>query len=82
MGYAALVKCEYCMGSGETQDAHEVGAEMRRHRLARGLTMRDFAKALGISHAYLCQLENGTRRWRLAMVELYASKLETKKGKR
>ncbi len=81
-GYTALVKCEYCMGSGETQDAKEVGADMKRHRLSRGVTLRDFAKALGISHTYLCQLENGTRRWRLAMVELYASKLETKKGKR
>ena len=81
-GYTALVKCEYCMGSGETQDAREVGAEMKRHRLSLGITLRDFAKALVISHTYLCQLENGTRRWRLSMVDRYVRQLEKRKARK
>jgi transcriptional regulator with XRE-family HTH domain len=37
----------------------QIGEELRRLRLHRGVTLRDVEKATKISNAYLSQLENG-----------------------
>lgn len=38
-----------------------VGAEIRRLRTARGLTLRQLAVTLGVSHPYLADVEKGRR---------------------
>jgi len=38
-----------------------IGAEIRRLRMARGITLRQLAKTIGISHPYLSDVEKGRR---------------------
>jgi transcriptional regulator with XRE-family HTH domain len=50
------------------------GAELKRQRKAAGLTQRELAARLNVSHTYVCKLEKGAlpvsvgipRRWRKA----------------
>ena len=50
--------CEHC--NGERVD----GAKIREARLKRGRTLRDVAQELGVSAAYLCDIESNNRRAR------------------
>jgi len=40
-----------------------IGANRRRHREAYGISLRTFAKAIGLSAPYISDLELGRRRW-------------------
>jgi transcriptional regulator with XRE-family HTH domain len=55
--------CHCCNGTGLAPDEAAIGKSMVRRRKAAGLTQKDVAKKLGISVAFLCQLENGQRHW-------------------
>lgn len=44
-----------------TASSNEFGDLIRRIRIERGLSQRDVAKALGVSHVYLSEVERGTR---------------------
>lgn len=55
--------CPMCEGKGEIMDDVPVGAEMRRRRIAAGLSMRTVAKRLNFSAPYVSDLEKGRRGW-------------------
>jgi len=65
------MKCQYCLGTGERQTASTIGLGFKKMRMDANISLRDMAKLMRISHSYLCQLEGGTREWRLSMVQRY-----------
>lgn len=52
--------CKFCKGTGFEPDAET----LRKKREEAGLPLRRVADAMGISAAYLSNLENGRRAWR------------------
>ena len=40
-------------------EKNKLGLLIKKHRQTQGLTLRDFAKLCGTSHAYIAMLENG-----------------------
>jgi len=61
--------CPYCRGTGQIPDDRAVGAEMRRLRERSGKSLRAVAGRLGVSAAYLSDLEQGRRRWSEARIK-------------
>ncbi len=57
------MKCEQCNGTGESLNHKELGRERREARVELGVSLRDMAELMGLSHSYLCQLELGRRAW-------------------
>lgn len=55
--------CKHCDGTGRVPDDREIGRKMRRRRIEVGLSLRALAARLGLSPAYLSDLETGRRRW-------------------
>lgn len=55
--------CPRCGGSGRVPDERLVGQQMREKRLASWLTLREMARRLALSPAYVSDLELGRRRW-------------------
>jgi transcriptional regulator with XRE-family HTH domain len=51
--------CPKCGGTGQMVDP----GDMRRLRLASGKSLREVADQMGISPAYLSDLERGNRQW-------------------
>lgn len=49
-----------------------IGAQLRARREARGLTQRDVAEALGITHSAVSHIEKGAVRGRLDRLQEYA----------
>lgn len=62
------------MAEGDLQRAF--GANLRRHRLARGLSQEAFAELLGFHRTYLGGLERGERNPSLRTVEHIATTLD------
>lgn len=56
-------KCKHCDGTGVEQDAVAIGKAMREAREKAGQSGRETAKRMGISAAYLSDLELGRRHW-------------------
>ena len=61
------------MAEGDLQRA--VGANLRRHREARGLSQEAFAEVLGFHRTYVGGLERGERNLSLRSVERLAASL-------
>lgn len=59
------VKCPKCLGTGLVVDQVRVGGVMRD---TRKITLREAAKAMGITASHLSLLERGKRRWSMEMV--------------
>ena len=55
--------CHCCAGSGTETDNAKTGRAMSGLRLRAGIGLREMARALRISHSFLCQLEQGNRTW-------------------
>lgn len=55
--------CHCCAGTGAERDNHRIGKSFRQARILRGIGLRELARRLGVSHAFLHQLENGRRNW-------------------
>jgi hypothetical protein len=74
---ARFVSCSHCNGLGLAPDSHGLGRRHRAMRVARGASLRSYAATLGISAAYLCDLESGRRAWNgLAAKEAWARLLD------
>jgi DNA-binding XRE family transcriptional regulator len=67
------LECPRCGGSGRIANPAATGDLFRRARTKMGLTLREAARRMGISAAYLSDLERGNRAWTL--------KVQTKMGK-
>lgn len=61
------MKCPKCGGSGELPNP----GEMRKIRLNRNIRLREMARRLKISAAYLSDLERGKRDWNDAKRQAY-----------
>jgi Helix-turn-helix domain len=57
-----FVPCDKCGGTGKLRDWRELGQEARKLREASGLSVREAAKLLMMSAAYLSDIELGRRR--------------------
>ena len=73
-------KCRRCAGTGREPDHGAKGAEMKRKRLATGFSMRQLARKMGISNAYLCGLERGSKAWNDGLERRYVEALENMKN--
>ena len=60
------VKCPKCLGTGVMQDYTRIGQDLRD---ARQITLREAAKAMGITASHLSLMERGKRRWSAEMIK-------------
>jgi len=72
MSNSARKACRCCEGSGSEADNLAIGREMAAMRQAAGIGLRELARSLCVSHSFLSQLENGQRRWMVALRRRYA----------
>lgn len=56
-------KCKRCGGTGIEPDQPKIASDMREKRLALGLTLATLSQHLGISAAFLSDMEHGKRAW-------------------
>lgn len=56
-----MKECAKCGGTGKVPDEKKVGRSIMRKRLRSGVSLRKTAKHLGISPAYLSDIEKGRR---------------------
>ena len=56
-------RCPHCLGAGSVIDQRGLGKLLRERRTLFGYTQTAVADAIGISKAYLSDLENGRRDW-------------------
>ncbi len=61
--YRGMLICPRCNGMGQVTDDKAVGEEMRAQRKARKVSLREIAKRLKWSAAYVSDLELGRRTW-------------------
>lgn len=64
-------KCKHCDGTGVEQDSAAIGLAMRQAREKSGQSGRETAKRMGISAAYLSDLELGRRHWGSKQLEAF-----------
>lgn len=55
--------CQRCNGTGFEPDPAAIGKSMRKLREISGKQQKEVAKAMGISAAYLSDMELGRRDW-------------------
>jgi transcriptional regulator with XRE-family HTH domain len=67
--------CHCCDGTGQETDNVKLGRALSGLRLRKQITLRAFARELGISHTYLWQLENGKRNWPAHLLKNYREAL-------
>jgi predicted transcriptional regulator len=70
-----MISCKCCGGSGHDIDNRETGDVLKKARKTSRITQKAMAKALGISAAYLCDLEHGRRHWSSEMVHAFKAQL-------
>lgn len=61
----------------EEIDHAETGALFRAKREAHSISLRDLAKAMRLSPAYISDIERGRRNWNADLVEDYNNHLNT-----
>ena len=71
--------CAHCGGSGK-QPAESGRTQLREAREKAGISLRKLAAAMGISLAYLGDIERGNRRLSGRVATLYIEKLEELNG--
>ena len=72
-----MIECPECFGKGKVPDPATVGQELRKMRLSAGLRLKDLARIIGVTSAYLCDIEKG-RRAALANILHHYEKLKSK----
>ncbi len=63
--------CPKCGGTGRVSDDRVVGAKLRKQRKDHGRSLRSIAKAIGVSAAYLSDLELGNRHWDNELIDKF-----------
>jgi predicted transcriptional regulator len=74
--------CKHCQGTGRVVPDDVQGAELRHLRDEARLSIRAVARAMGVSHAYLGDLETGHRAWRPALIKRFMDALHELEGMR
>lgn len=67
--------CEWCNGTGERENAAYRGGQMRALRKSAGLSLREVARRLDFSAAYISDLELGRRDWSEKLIKIYEKAL-------
>jgi ribosome-binding protein aMBF1 (putative translation factor) len=62
--------CQVCAGSGRLYDDVEVGKMIREAREHAEVGLRQLARAIGWSPAYLSKLEHGKQQWNIQRINL------------
>lgn len=65
--------CHCCSGSGEELDHVAVGAELKKLREGKGLTLKQVGSRMDpkVSTTFIWDLERGRRNWNLKLVAKY-----------
>ena len=64
--------CRQCDGSGQELDAAAIGRKMRTLREKKAnLSLREVARRMDVSAAYVSDLEHGRRDWRPELIAKY-----------
>lgn len=58
-----LQTCKRCRGTGKEIDQVALGECMRKERVKADLSLREMGARLGVSHAYIWDMETGRRSW-------------------
>lgn len=66
-----LSKCEHCNGTGDFERINPIWLVGRRH--VSGLSLREVARRLKLSAAYVSDVENGKRRGNPEIIEFYSA---------
>ena len=69
-------KCPRCGGSGEVRHDGLVGKLMRERRMKAGISLRELARRIKWSAAYVSSLELGQRMWTDSKLQRYAKGLK------
>lgn len=64
-------KCRRCNGTGAEPDQKKTGEDKRRERIESGFSQTLVADDMGISAAYLSDLERGRRNWSADLLERF-----------
>lgn len=72
-----LKECPRCEGKGTILDPAYQGAEARRRRKAVDLSLREVARRMNLSVAYLSDLELGRRGWNEKLTQRYVVALRS-----
>lgn len=70
--------CRHCNGTGREIDHQKTGKELRRLREKANISLRGLAKALGVSSAFLSDIELGHRNWTEEKVEKFLKAIKEK----
>jgi predicted transcriptional regulator len=70
--------CRACGGTGREISHIETGKKMRQLRTDADISLREVARRLGISGAYLSDMEQGKRNWTNAKVEMFLGAVKGK----
>lgn len=68
--------CDVCSGTGRLYDDKETGEQMRSLRESKGVSLRQLAKRLRKSPAYIWKLEVGESQWNNKRIEDYIQALK------
>lgn len=71
-----MKQCPLCGGSGEVHEDREIGAALQKERIDSGISLRTLGGRLGLSAAYLSDLEHGKRRWNADRVSRFREGLK------
>lgn len=61
--------CSHCNGTGFEMNHREIGRERRHARKLAGRSLRDVAARMGLTAAYICDLELGRRNWNANLIQ-------------
>lgn len=62
----------------KTIDNIKTGQAARKERLAKGITMRELAKSIGVFPSYICDLEFGRRNWSYELEHVFNAAFKKK----
>jgi predicted transcriptional regulator len=78
-----MIDCPKCSGTGKIKDNASVAEEVKRFREKHSLTLTEVAKEMGLTKAYISDLEHARRTWSDALEKRYCDavlKLIVQKG--
>lgn len=75
-GIPQYLTCPQCHGEGTVENPAYRGQEMRRLRQAAGLSLREVARQMKLSAAYVSDLELGRRAWSKRLINDYGKAIK------
>ena len=68
--------CQHCNGTGRAIDHRALGNHLRSKRVSRLMSLREMARRMNFTAAYLSDLEKGRRQWSKKLIDLFEKGLE------